>query len=77
MDQDQKRRVLAVVLVLHVILLAFTRRDLRRRPDDAVRGSKRLWRLWATLNTTGSVAYWLFGRRSRGTGPGGSGVASA
>ena len=44
-------------------MVAVTWRDLRRRPDAAVRGSKRLWRLAATLNTTGSLAYWLFGRR--------------
>jgi len=55
--------VLALALVVHVILAAFTWSDLRRRPDAAVRGRKRLWRTWATLNTTGSVAYWLFGRK--------------
>jgi hypothetical protein len=22
-----------------------------------------LWRVWATMNTTGSLAYWTFGRR--------------
>lgn len=63
MNQKQAR-VLAVVLVIHVILLRFTWRDLRKRPDDAVRGPKRLWRVASTLNTSGSVAYWLFGRRS-------------
>ena len=63
MNQRQAR-VLAVVLVIHVILLRFTWRDLRRRPDDAVRGPKRLWRVASTLNTSGAVAYWLFGRRS-------------
>jgi hypothetical protein len=63
MNQRQAR-VLAVVLVIHVILLRLTWRDLRKRPDDAVRGPKRLWRLASSLNTSGSVAYWLFGRRS-------------
>jgi hypothetical protein len=63
-DLTQKQvRVLAVVLVIHVILLALTRKDLRARPDAAVRGSKRLWRVWSTANTTGSVAYWLVGRK--------------
>jgi hypothetical protein len=61
---DRQKRILAVALVVHVILATFTLRDLRRRPATAVRGPKRLWRVWATLNTTGSVAYWLFGRRS-------------
>jgi hypothetical protein len=63
---DRQKRLLLVVLVLHVILARFTLRDLRRRPESAVRGPKRLWRLWAATNTTGSRAYWTFGRR-RGT----------
>jgi hypothetical protein len=63
MDKKQAR-VLAVVLVIHLIVLRFTWRDLRRRPNAAVRGPKRLWRVASGLNTTGSVAYWLFGRRS-------------
>ena len=65
---DRQKRLLLVVLVVHVILARFTLRDLRRRPDSAVRGPKRLWRVWATMNTTGSLAYWTFGRR-RGTTP--------
>ncbi len=60
---DQQKKIVAVALVVHVIVATFTLRDLRRRPTAAVRGPKRLWRTWATLNTTGSVAYWLFGRR--------------
>ena len=62
---DQQKKILAVVLVVHVIVATFTLRDLRRRPAAAVRGPKRLWRMWVTTNTTGSVAYWLFGRRRR------------
>lgn len=64
---DQQKRVLIAVLVVHVIITRFTIRDLRRRPESAVRGSKRLWRVWATLNTTGSLAYWLVGRRRGST----------
>jgi hypothetical protein len=65
MDNLNKRqiRLIAVVLVIHTLLLALTRQDLRSRPEIAVRGPKRLWRVWATLNTTGSVAYWLVGRK--------------
>jgi hypothetical protein len=61
---EQQKKVLAVVAVVHLIVATFTLRDLKRRPADAVRGPKGLWRLWAVLNTTGSVAYWLFGRRT-------------
>jgi hypothetical protein len=58
-----QKKVLAVALVIHLIMVTLTWRDLRRRPDAALRGRKRLWRVAATVNTTGSVAYWLFGRR--------------
>jgi hypothetical protein len=60
---DRQKRLLLVVLVVHVIVARFTLRDLRRRPESAVRGPKRFWRVWATLNTTGSLAYWTLGRR--------------
>ncbi len=60
---ERQVRVLTVTLIVHLILLRFTIRDLRRRPDAGVRGSKRFWRVTASLNTTGSVAYWLLGRR--------------
>jgi hypothetical protein len=63
----QQKVLLAVVLVVHLILARFTLRDLRRRSASAVRGPKRLWRLWATTNTTGSLAYWLVGRRREPT----------
>jgi hypothetical protein len=60
---DRQKRILAVALVVHLVVATLTLRDLRRRPPAAVRGPKPLWRLWVTMNTTGSVAYWLFGRR--------------
>ena len=61
---EKQVRILAVILVVHVILVRLTWRDLARRPDTAVRGRKRLWRVASGLNTTGSIAYWLFARRS-------------
>jgi len=64
---DQQKVLLAVVLVVHLILARSTLRDLRCRPAAAVRGPKRMWRLWATTNTTGSLAYWLVGRRREPT----------
>ncbi len=60
---DQQKKVLVVALVIHLIMIRLTWRDLRARPDSAVRGPKGLWRFAATLNTSGSLAYWLFGRR--------------
>ncbi len=67
-DLNEKQKVLlGVVLVVHLVLARFTLRDLRRRPASAVRGPKRVWRLWAMANTTGSLAYWALGRRGEST----------
>jgi hypothetical protein len=63
MTQQQKRVVL-VALVIHVIVLKLTWLDLRKRPEEGVRGNKRWWRLASSLNTSGAAAYWLFGRKS-------------
>jgi hypothetical protein len=60
---DQQKKIIAVALVMHLIMVKLTWRDLRNRPDAGVRGRKRFWRVAATMNTTGSVAYWLVGRR--------------
>ena len=60
---DRQKLILVVVLVVHVLLARLTLRDLRGRPVSAVRGPKRLWRVWAATNTTGSLASWLVGRR--------------
>jgi hypothetical protein len=61
---EKQKRVLSVALVIHLIMLTLTWRDLSRRPAAAVRGKKGMWRLASLLNTSGSVTYWLFGRRS-------------
>jgi hypothetical protein len=60
---DRQKLILVLVLVVHVILARITLRDLRGRPESTVRGPKLLWRVWATMNTTGSLGYWLVGRR--------------
>jgi hypothetical protein len=61
---EKQKRVLIVALIIHVVMVSLTWSDLRRRPDAAVRGKKRMWRIASALNTTGSVTYWLFGRRA-------------
>lgn len=71
--QAKQRKVLGVVLVAHFVIAALTWRDLRYRPAELVRGSKRVWRGASAVNTLGASAYWLFGRRrprrSRGVIP--------
>jgi hypothetical protein len=60
---EKQKRILTMALVIHVIVLSLTWRDLSRRPAAGVRGKKGMWRLASLLNTSGSVTYWLFGRR--------------
>jgi hypothetical protein len=55
--------VLAIIAVVHLTAVTLTWRDLRSRPAAQVRGPKRVWQVASALNTSGSVAYWLFGRR--------------
>jgi hypothetical protein len=55
--------LLAAILAAHAVIASFTWRDLRNRSVDEVRGSKRLWRAASALNTLGSMAYFLVGRR--------------
>ncbi len=65
---EKQKRILIVVLVLHVIMLKLTWIDLKSSTRGAaVRGPKRIWRLWSGFNTTGSIAYWTFGRMRRVT----------
>lgn len=59
----RQKRILIFALMLHVIVLSFTYRDLSRRTAAAVRGKKSMWRIASLLNTSGSLTYWLFGRR--------------
>ena len=61
---EKKKRALIVVLVIHVIVLNLTWRDLRHRPRlRRARPEANVARVAAAMNTTGSVAYWLLGRR--------------
>jgi hypothetical protein len=55
--------VLATIAVVHLTAVTLTWRDLRSRPAGQVRGPKKIWQVASALNTTGSAAYWLFGRR--------------
>jgi hypothetical protein len=62
--RSRPKRIALVSLVLAEVGLAvLTWRDLRHRPADEIRGSKRLWRIISTINPGNSVAYWLVGRK--------------
>ncbi|WP_320673043.1 hypothetical protein [Patulibacter defluvii] len=57
------RLPLAALAALQITLFVLARRDLRRRPDDQIRGSRRWWRLATFVNTLGPLAYFRWGRR--------------
>ena len=63
MKRRPNKFVLAAIGVVHLTVVTLTWQDIRRRPADQIRGSKTLWRILSAANTTGSGAYWLFGRR--------------
>jgi len=63
MTPEQKKKLAAVLVPVQVVLAALAWRDLRRRPDDQVRGPKRFWRVFVLLNPGNAVVYWLAGRR--------------
>jgi hypothetical protein len=57
------KRFIAVVVPIEVVLAALAWRDLGRRPDTQVSGSKNFWRVFVNINPGNSLAYWAFGRR--------------
>ena len=63
MTRQQKELLAAIVVPLEVIGAALAWRDLARRADDEVRGNKRAWRVFVSINPGNSLIYWLFGRR--------------
>jgi hypothetical protein len=63
MTRKRKWMLAAIVVPVEVVLAALAWRDLGRRSDDQIRGSKRLWRVLVSINPGNSVIYWLLGRR--------------
>jgi hypothetical protein len=59
----RQRSSIMVAGVIQVFLAAAALLDLRRRPSDQVRGSKKLWAAAAFVNFVGPLAYFVFGRR--------------
>jgi hypothetical protein len=60
------RRAIAVVLfVVSLGIVAAAQRDIQRRTDSEVRGSRSVWRL-VSLNAVGALGYIRWGRTSTG-----------
>ena len=63
MTRDQKKLLVTVVVPIQVFLAVLAWRDMSRRTDAQIRGTKRLWRVFVLLNPGNSLLYWLAGRR--------------
>jgi hypothetical protein len=59
------RAAVVVLGAAQLALQAVTLWDLRRRPDQELRGSRRWWAAASFVNFVGPVAYLAFGRRPR------------
>ena len=57
-----EKAIVGVLLLVSLGIVGFAERDLQRRPEEQVRGSKPAWRL-AGLNAVGALAYLGLGRR--------------
>jgi len=58
-----QRRSIVLSGVVQVTLLIAALVDIRRRPQEEIRGNKWLWTAAAFVNFVGPVSYLLFGRK--------------
>jgi hypothetical protein len=58
-----QRRDVMLSGVVQLTLLIAALVDIRRRPEEEIRGSKRLWTAVAFVNFIGPLSYFSFGRR--------------
>jgi hypothetical protein len=59
----RSRTLLVAAGVVEVALLVATLIDIKRRPADQIKGSKRMWSAIAFINIVGPISYFVFGRR--------------
>ena len=60
---DRQKRGIVLLGALQLALLAIALIDIRRRPADAINGSKRLWTAVVFINGIGPIAYFVVGRK--------------
>jgi Phospholipase_D-nuclease N-terminal len=64
-DFSRARRARMVVqAAIQIALAAWALWDIRHRPANKIKGSKRWWTLAAFVQPVGPIAYLLFGRKS-------------
>ncbi len=54
---------IVLVGIVQVALLAAALWDIRRRPAEQIKGSKKMWYSVAFINYIGPIAYFAFGRK--------------
>lgn len=59
----QQKRGIGLLGLVQFALLLFALQDWIRRPDDQIRGRKKLWFPALFVNFVGPVAYLMVGRR--------------
>jgi len=57
--------------LINLLLIIWAVRDLRRRSDSEINGSKKIWLLAAFAPPVGPIVYFIFGRK-RGVSSGGT-----
>src|SRR3954449_10740423 len=63
-DLSGRQKVRMVIqIILQIVAAIWTLRDVSRRSESELRGSKRLWTVAAFIQPVGTVAYVLFGRK--------------
>jgi hypothetical protein len=60
---DRQKRGIVLLGALQITLLVAALIDIRRRPADAINGSKRLWTAVVFINGIGPIAYFVVGRK--------------
>jgi hypothetical protein len=57
-------KLLAFLAAIHVVVAAFTWRDIKNRDPDQIRGPKWVWRIASAAQMGNALVYWLFARKS-------------
>jgi hypothetical protein len=60
----RRQLVIGALVVLETASAVLAWRDLDRRADTEVRGSKKFWKALVVVNPGNSMLYWLIGRRA-------------
>ena len=58
-----QRRAIMLSGTVQVALLIAALADIWRRPEEEIRGDKRLWTAVSFVNLIGPISYFVFGRR--------------